>query len=308
MARDTSTRLFFIIGSGRCGSTMMQEVLARHPDAGFISNVDANVLALDMKGRWNNAIYRRTPAAFTQRDRRYLKLSPLQVRFGPSEAYQMLNRRVSLIVSESRRDLTADDATPWLAERFRRFFEDRMRAQKKPLFLCKFAGWPRARFIHEVFPQARFLHVVRDGRAVADSLIRRPWWRGYQGPSSWQFGPLSEEYQAEWESSGRSYVVLGGLQWKILMDAFEESRAALPDEQWMQVRYEDFVESPRSHLEEILSFAGLPWNEEFERGFARYEFMPERRDAYRDNLTPKQAAALDQVLETHLQRLGYDVS
>lgn len=305
---ENDSRLLFIIGTGRCGSTMMQEVLARHPDAGFISNIDANVRAINMKGRWNNAIYRRIPASFTQRDTRYRRFAPLQLRFGPSEGYPMFNRRISLIISETRRDLTEDDVTPWLAQRFRRFFEERIDAQKKPLFLCKLAGWPRARFIHEVFPEARFLHVVRDGRAVADSLIRRPWWRGYQGPGAWQFGPLSPEYEREWESAGRSYVVLGGLQWKILMDAFEASRQALPEERWMQVRYEDFVDSPRSNLESILRFAGLTWDGEFERGFNRFTFMPERRDAFRDNLTGEQAAALDRVLSSHLLRLGYDVS
>ena len=302
------TKMLFIIGSGRCGSTMMQEVIARHPDAGFISNVDANIHAVNMKGRWNNAIYRRTPQAFTQRDRRFAKFAPLQFRFGPSEAYQMLNRRVSLIISESRRDLLAEDVTPWLESRFRRFFQERMNAQKKPLFLCKFAGWPRARFIHAVFPQARFLHVVRDGRAVADSLVRRPWWRGYQGPDAWQFGSLSEQYAKEWEASGRSFVVLAGLQWKILMDSFEDAREELPDEQWMQVRYEDFVASPRSHLETILDFAGVSWTAEFEKGYAKYEFMPERKDAYKDNLTPEQSRALDEVLAEPLERLGYSVS
>ena len=305
---ETDTSMLFIIGSGRCGSTMTQEVIARHPDAGFISNVDANVLALNMKGRWNNAIYRHTPQAFTQRDRRFAKLGPLQFRFGPSEAYRMLNKRVSLIISETRRDLLAEDVTPSLESRFRRFFEERMRAQKKALFLTKFAGWPRARFIHAVFPRARFLHVVRDGRAVAESLIRRPWWRGYQGPSAWQFGPLSEEHAKEWEASGRSFIVLAGLQWKILMDAFEDARAEIPSDQWKQVRYEDFVADPRSHLQDILAFSGVEWTPGFEKGFAKYEFMPERKDAYRDSLTAEQATALDDVLAGHLERLGYDVS
>lgn len=309
MSRSPAPRkMLFIIGSGRCGSTMMQEVIARHPDAGFISNVDANVLKLNMKGRWNNAIYRHTPQAFTQRDRRFAKLGPLQFRFGPSEAYQMLNRRVSLIISETRRDLLAEDVTPSLEASFRRFFEERMKAQKKPLFLTKFAGWPRARFIHEVFPEARFLHVVRDGRAVAESLIRRPWWRGYQGPGAWQFGPLSEQHAKEWDAADRSFIVLAGLQWKILMDAFEDARGALPDEQWMQVRYEDFVAEPRGHLERILDFAGVEWTPKFEKGFLKYEFMPERKDAYRDNLTSEQASALDEVLADPLERLGYDVS
>ena len=308
MPPSADQKLLFIIGSGRCGSTMMQEVIARHPDTGFISNVDANILALNVKGRWNNFIYRHTPQAFTQRDRRYLRFAPLRMRFGPSEAYKMLNRRVSSIISESRKDLTEEDVTPLIESRFRRFFEERMNAQRKPLFLCKFAGWPRARFIHEVFPQARFLHVVRDGRAVADSLVRRPWWRGYQGPSAWQFGLLSEAYEKEWEVSGRAFVALAGLQWKILMDAFERAREALPDELWMQVRYEDFVAEPRSNMEQILRFAGVEWTEGFEKGFSKYAFMPERRAAFRENLTADQVSALDGILEGHLERLGYSVS
>jgi Sulfotransferase family len=300
--------MLFIIGTGRCGSTMMQEVIARHPDAGFISNVDANVRALNMKGRWNNAVYRHIPQAFTQRDRRFARLGPLQFRFGPSEAYLMLNKRVSLIISETRRDLLAQDVTPSLEARFSKFFEERMSAQKKGLFLTKFAGWPRARFIHAVFPRARFLHVVRDGRAVAESLIRRPWWRGYQGPSAWQFGPLSEQHAKEWEASGRSFIALAGLQWKILMDAFEDARNELPDDSWMQVRYEEFVADPRSHMKDILGFAGVEWTEGFEKGFTKYEFMPERKDAYRDNLTDEQAKTLDEILAEPLQRMGYSVS
>lgn len=304
---DTETRMLFIIGSGRCGSTMMQEVLARHPDSGFISNVDANVRFINMKGRWNNFIYRKTPTAFTQRDKRYLRFVPLRLRFGPSEAYPMFNRRISLVISETRKDLTAEDVTPLLESRFRKFFEERMRAQRKPLFLTKLAGWPRAGFIHRVFPHARFLHVVRDGRAVADSLVRRPWWRGHQGPSAWQFGELSDEYEQEWEKSGRSSVVLAALQWKILMDAFDAARAALPQDSWMQVRYEDFVQQPRAHAERILEFGGSQWNDEFERQFKRYAFMPERRDAWRDNLTDTQARAVESVLEKHLVKFGYEV-
>src|SRR5918992_919221 len=90
--------LLFILGTGRCGSTMIQEVLARHPDVGFISNVDANLPLLNSRGRWNNALYRLTPPAVSQRDRRYARLARLRLRFGPSEAYRMLNREVSLMI------------------------------------------------------------------------------------------------------------------------------------------------------------------------------------------------------------------
>jgi hypothetical protein len=297
--------LLFILGTGRCGSTMVQEVLARHPDVGFISNFDANLPLINSKGRWNNALYRLTPPALSQRDRRFARLARLRLRFGPSEAYRMLNRRVSLMISEPFRDITADDVTPWLRDRFRRFFEERMQAQRKPVLVCKFAGWPRAGFIHEIFPHARFLHVIRDGRAVADSLIRRPWWRGYGGAVRWQFGPLPDVYEAEWETTGYSFVALAGLQWKMVMDAFWKARQTIPSEQWMDIRYEDFVASPDKHAHDILRFADLEPDRTFESGLRRYQFTTDRKDTYRENLTAAQVELLNRILADHLARLGY---
>ncbi len=30
----------FVLGTGRCGSTLVHEVIARHPDVGFVSNIE----------------------------------------------------------------------------------------------------------------------------------------------------------------------------------------------------------------------------------------------------------------------------
>jgi Fe-S-cluster formation regulator IscX/YfhJ len=297
--------LLFIIGTGRCGSTMIHEVLARHPDAGFISNLDANVPALNVKGRWNNSIYRRMPSRLTQRDLPHLRIAGRPVRFGPSEAYRMLARHVSPLLAEPFRDLTAEDVTPWLKRRCTRFFVERMRVQAKPLFLCKLAGWPRAGFFHQVFPDAKFLRVIRDGRAVADSLVRRPWWDGYRGPFNWRFGPLPERDASEWMIAGRSFLVLAGLQWRLLMDAFEDVKERIPSQQWMEVRYEDFVDNPQASVERILEFVGLQWGPEFERAVLSYKFRRDMKDEFRRNLTTSQIELLDGVLADRLRRYGY---
>ena len=64
-------------------------------------------------------------------------------------------------------------------------------------------GWPRAGFLHAVFPDARYVNVIRDGRAVANSWLQMDWWLGYRGPEHWHFGPLSDEHREVWERSGR---------------------------------------------------------------------------------------------------------
>lgn len=286
----------FVLGTGRCGSTLVHEVLARHPDVGFVSNVEDGLPWLPLAGRWNNELYRRVPPRFTRKGR---------IRFAPSEGYRILDRRVSPALSAPCRDLTAEDVTPWLEFRFRRFFEDRARAQGRPVFLHKFTGWPRAGFIHRVMPDAKFVHVIRDGRAVANSLLQMPWWRGYRGPTELSFGRLPEAYAREWEAADRSFAVLAGLEWKLLMDAFEEARSRIPEGQWVDVRYEDFVADPRTSMEGILRFLGLGWSREFEAGFAGYTFSAARQEAYRRDLAPRDVKLLEDVLAGHLERYGY---
>jgi Sulfotransferase family len=299
-------RILFMIGSGRCGSTMIEEVLIRHPEIGFVSNIDS-YLPLGSKGRFNSGLYRLTPARFGQRDRLGLQLIQKRAHFGPSEAYNAFNREVSPLVSRPWRDLQAEDVTPWLATRFRSFFERRLTAQRKTSFVHKFTGWPRTGFIHEIVPEAKFLHIIRDGRSVASSMLQRPHWHGYLGPWGWGHGPLPGAYETEWEASGYSFLALAAIDWKLMMDAFERAKARIPEHLWMDLRYEDFIEDPRSCARQILDFFALEWTEQFEKGFRKYAFSTSRRAGYKRDTTPDQASLLDQLLHEHLVRYGYIV-
>lgn len=286
----------FILGTGRCGSTLVHDVLARHPQVGFVSNLEDRLGRSLVGGRWNAAVYRRVPPALTRKGR---------VRFAPSEGYRILEKQVSPALVAPFRDLVAADATPWLATRFATFFEQQAQAQGVPVFLHKFTGWPRAGFIDAAVPDARFVHVVRDGRAVANSLTQMPWWDGYAGPSAWSWGPLPPSYEAEWEASGRSFPVLAGLEWKMLIDAFEEAKASVEPERWLEVRYEDVLEDPQGRIEEILAFLGLSWDEGFDRSFQRYAFGRDRADAFRRELDARDIEVLDASLGEYLERFGY---
>ena len=115
----TSVVFVFVISNGRSGSTLVHELLARHPEVGFVSNLEDRIPGLPAAaGRLNNTLYRRVPTALTRKGR---------LRFAPSEAWRALGREVSPMLVRSSRDLVAADAMPWVADRFRRFF-DRHRA------------------------------------------------------------------------------------------------------------------------------------------------------------------------------------
>jgi hypothetical protein len=241
-------------------------------------------------------MYRHVPPRWSEKGR---------FRYAPSEGYRLLAERVSPSVCRPARDLTAADATPWLAGRLEQFFLERAEAQAAPVFLHKLTGWPRAGLIDAAVPGTRFVHVVRDGRAVANSWLQMPWWDGHLGPPHWRFGPLPPEYQEEWDRSGRSFVLLAGLAWKQLLDAAERARAALPPEQWLEVRYEDLLADPRSAVGEILSFAGLPWSDDFERGFARHAFATTRITKFQHELGQNATRSLEDSLQLHLDRYRY---
>lgn len=294
----TERGIAFMIGTGRCGSSLLHEVLARHPGVGFLSNVEDNFAVAAPAGRWNRVVYQSVPPRFTQKGR---------ARFAPSEGYRAIDRDVSPLISTPVRDLTADDATPWLAERFRRFFEERARTQRAPVFVHKFTGWPRVGFVHAVFPDARFIHVVRDGRAVASSLLQMDWWKGAAGPEGWGFGPLPEPYAAEWDASGRSFALLAGLEWKVLIDASEAARQTVPASNWLEVRYEDVVADPETGFRKMLEFLDLPWSDAFAAGLARHRFDLSALTRWQTDLDARSIRLLNDSLGPHLERRGYAV-
>ena len=303
--------LTFVLGSGRCGSTLVTELIARHPDVGFISNVDDKLARLDLKGRWNNALFARSderdPSLRPFRDRRRA-LERGRLRVAPSEGWLVLEKQISSIFPQPCRDLTAQDAMPWLQKRIADFFDSRIEAQGKPAFVHHLTGWPRSGLLRSVYPEARFVHVVRDGRSVANSWLQMGWWDGYRGPDNWYLGPLSRADQAEWEEAERSFVVLAGLGWRILMSAIEEARALVPEEQWLDVRLEDFMDDPRGRTEEVLDFLGLEWTPQYEAGFAKHTFQASRGVAWKRDLSEADIAALERTIAKPLAAYGYDLS
>ncbi|RAO34067.1 hypothetical protein PSN13_02934 [Micromonospora saelicesensis] len=302
--------LSLVVGTGRCGSTLVQELLSRHPAVGFVSGLDDKLARLNPKGRFNGALYRRSaprPAGMTslRHSRRLLERGRLRV--APSEAYHLLDRQVLAGFSRPCRDLVAEDLTPFVARRLRAFFDERIARQGCQQLVQHVTGWPRTGLLHAAYPELRVVNVVRDGRAVANSWLQMGWWDGWRGPDNWIYGPLPSDLREEWVESGRSFQVLAALGWKMLMDAFTQARLRHPADQWLDVRYEDLVEQPREQVGRMLDFLGLPWSTAFERGFSRYDFTVGRAEAYRDELSPAQLTAIERVLEKPLAEWGYPV-
>ena len=289
--------LAFVIGTGRCGSSVIHEIISRHAEVGFITNIDNALPRLNLRGRWNNALFR-TPLGRLTRN-------PSLIKFAPSEAYALMSQRVSPIYANSSRDLRADDVTPWIEKRCIAFFEERYARQGRPLFLHKYTGWSRIGFFNRIFPEAKFVHIVRDGRAVANSWLQMPWWGGYRGPENWLWGELTEPYRSEWTASKRSYVRLAAIAWKLLMESYESAPQSLGAERYLELHYEDFLAAPRATMETLLAFLGLRWTADFECHFRRTRIVTARSNAFERDLSPQQLAEVEASLGAKLADYGY---
>jgi hypothetical protein len=303
--------LVLVTGTGRSGTTLVQETLSRHPSAGFISGLDDKLPRLNLQGRWNRRLYRVAPQRPSgmramAESRRLLESGRLRV--APSEGYGLIDRHVMAGFSTPCRDLLAEDMTPHLRARVANFFADRERAQGSDVLIHHLTGWPRVGFLRAAIPDLKVVNVVRDGRAVANSWLQMGWWDGWKGPDKWIYGPLPDDLRQEWEDHNRSFPVLAALGWKMLVTAFEEARELTPADQWLDVCYEDILRAPRDVFGEVLDFLGLDWSDGFEAGFGRHDISSARAESYRNELSPAQLRAVEQVIAQPLARWGYDVT
>jgi hypothetical protein len=116
----------------------------------------------------------------------------------------------------------------------------------------------RIEVLHRLWPTARFVHVIRDGRDVATSM--REWRKVHPRPgdfATWELDPVSTAAWW-WEQN-----VQRGLQ----------AGLALGSSLYYEVHYESLVTHPRETSEALAHFLGVPFNE------AMLHFHEHRGDA-----------------------------
>jgi sulfotransferase family protein len=280
-----------IVGSGRCGSTLFHRLLARHPQLMWLSGF---TLKYPHRPTWNRWAVSAMDNPFLQR--------MFGERIRPGESYRFWDH-YAYGFSEPCRDLLRSDVTPRVKKQLHRAFEP-MITRKRNRLLIKITGWPRIGYLNEVFEDAKFIHIMRDGRATASSLLHVGFWRGWYGPQGWRAGLLSPEDQAAWESYDRSFVALAGLEWRIQMRAMEAARRSLDPTLFHEFKYETFCEEPLETFRQVLEFAELPWSNELESA-VKAARIKSTSDRWRDDLSPGQQTILDDLLRDDLIRYGY---
>lgn len=170
-------------------------------------------------------------------------------------------------------------------------------------------------FLDRAFPEAQFIHIVRDGRDVAVSHLQKPWLLAsakgstLREPGGYLHGP----YAAWWVEDGRerefeetSDVHRMIWAWRSYVEAALRDGPPLGPQRYLEVRYEDLMADPRRHGERMLDFMDI------DRTASRHAFMDalERADpgsvgGWRQELSASDLGIIEADSGELLRRLGY---
>ncbi len=121
-------------------------------------------------------------------------------------------------------------------------------------------------FLEEAFPDAQFIHIIRDGRDSALSLSKKPWLAknaadsGKYEPGGYPYGPYAQFWveparRGEFETTSDIHRCIWAWQ-RFTEDAIAATRDFSSDK-LLEVRYESFAVDPVGEADKILDFLGV---------------------------------------------------
>ena len=152
-----------------------------------------------------------------------------------------------------------------------------------------------ASLLLKLFPRAKVVHIVRDGRAVANSILPLDW------------GPNTVIKAASW--------------WKAMVREGLALEAFLPADQIVRVKYEDLVYEPEETVRALCERLDLPYEGAMLRadGFqppgytaSQHKLVgkrpdPERATRWKQTLTDRQVELFESLAADLLAQMGYDL-
>lgn len=234
-------------------------------------------------------------------------------------------------------ELTRSHATPEVAKFIQREFQKQRSKEPDATLVEKTcANSLRVEFVHEVFPDARFVHIVRDGRDVVASAMDR-WTAPLDVPylaAKARFVPpsdlpyyasrylssrisriRSDEDRLSWwgpKFSGMEHLTpatplaeVAALQWERCVTTACTQLAKVPQAQVSTVHYRALAEDPSSTLRNVASFLG----EEVSGpalSVAANTIHAGSVGKWKTAISKEQLAALMPIITPALERIGTD--
>jgi hypothetical protein len=205
-----------ILGVSRSGTTLLRVMLDRNPE---LAVPDESFFIPQLADRHSGTI---DPDAFVDDLRRITTL--LEWGVDPADVRHRL--RPGLPVGQA----------------IAAVYESYAAARGKPRWGDKTPMYMRhLELLERLFPEARYVHLIRDGRDAAVSFLQMP---DGVGAKTWAYPTTAADFACQWRTDVEAAQALG----------------ARVGSRYLEVRYEDLVESPERHLERISEFAELSYD------------------------------------------------
>ncbi len=251
----------FIVGSPRSGTTLLIDILATHPDI--------SAFPREANGLWHPRSY---PWELSD-----LSKPPLWAE--PAKFTEM-----------SLKDWSAFDK-----RRIRNIFGLYQLIDSRPVFLNKSAMVTfMTDHILEVFPEARFIHIYRDGRAVSFSWVQRQHKRIVVNPAPFEKTGLNLSYNEVLDRISHT--------WKEHIFQIERKKQALIDKGiFFEFSYEEFCDSPHEMTERICNYLKI----EPVRNLYNLDTVKNMNYKFRQNPDPETIERITAIMKPALELKGY---
>jgi Sulfotransferase family len=218
------SRPVFIVGCGRSGTTMLGTALSKHDRITYLH---------ERRDLWISA-YPQTDVWTAKASARGGKIK-LAASHGNARRSRKLRRAFRLELARSGR--------PVLLEK---------------LPINSF----RLEFIQSIFPDARYIHIHRNGVEVAKSIERFCAQKQWFGSDQYKWQQLSEVANMKTATSELARLCKtdfekGLLEWRLSTEEVVRFLGTLPEVCWCEISYDELTAAPVSSIEQILSFIGL---------------------------------------------------
>ena len=252
-----------IVGTGRCGSTLLHRLLARHDQLGWLSTFN-EVFPGQTWLSMASGLYRLPLPDRLRKARAFPK---------PFEAYRFWEH---YLPGFSRRDLppTAADVPEAGIAPVRLATTRILRFQRRPRLLAKVTGWARIAYFDRIYPDAFFVFLTRDPRSVVSSWIKAGWLDVTSPPDSpdWQWGEVPARDLTAWRELGGDRLLSAALKIRLDVDDIAANGALVPD-RFRELSYEELIREPEPTMRRLCESCDLEWTPRFESVVRETEFF-----------------------------------
>lgn len=145
----------------------------------------------------------------------------------------------------------------------------------------------------KIFPNMRFIHIIRDGRDVVASMLQNGFWPIAPSPAH----PTTMDFQGQ--VSFRKAINY----WVTMLEIARRSAAKVPRENYLELRLEDLVTQSDVFLPQLMDFL----NEEIDPKLLSFRLNRSNSQRWKQDLSPKQIQYFHEHAGHVLEREGYEV-